>query len=420
MGIPPEEALPLIGEVLKAKDKSGAKVRQLYAQDHPMFSMLNPDVDGASTGGLGQVMPAIEKINLHALGIVELLDRKSAERAARVLQSLDLNSPTLKLTDGERKRLKLLRNSSFGPNRTEEQMITFGDLEILAKLNISPNSFKKLIITGWDATHRKMLYFNAENTPNMHIVYAGRISMSILMVFESLCLDLTRFGGRYAQPTEGLSGRAKLFDGGLASNAPTEFFVNGEEGSIKKQFQQHSTLTCIFAAKGKGHRATSKMQGFQQGKDTLGSVLEGTAIELVSMASGTNTNVAQNHAVESRKLDDTGNIMVLGHGPLGTLSFDASPAKMSARASTRQWIWQHEHQCAQIKVCSMPGKRVSWEQLTSMPSQLEIVKGEMRGAASCLSNGELQAIIDQRFEEESLNCVWQEICEKENLKRALA
>jgi hypothetical protein len=43
----------------------------------------------------------------------------------------------------------------------------------------------------------------------------------------------------------------------------------------------------------------------------------------------------------------------------------------------------------------MPDKGSSWEQLTLMPGQLEIVKGEMRKAAHYLSNGELQAIIDQ-------------------------
>ncbi|MDR0715565.1 MAG: hypothetical protein LBF25_02210 [Puniceicoccales bacterium] len=164
--------------------------------------------------------------------------------------------------------------------------------------------------------------------PNMPIAYAGRISMSLPTIFKSLYLDLTRFGGRYAQLIEGLSGRAKLFDGGLASNVPTEFFVNGEEGSIKKQFQQHNTLTCIFNENGSGHRASSKMHGFQQGKDTFGGVLKDIAIELVSMASGANTNIAQNNAVESGKLDDTGNIMVLGHGPLETLSFDASPEEI--------------------------------------------------------------------------------------------
>ncbi|MDR0715564.1 MAG: hypothetical protein LBF25_02205 [Puniceicoccales bacterium] len=105
-----------------------AEVRQSYAYDHPMFSMLDPNVDGVPAR-LGKMMPIT---NLPALGVVELLDRKSAEGVARVLQGLNLDSTALKLTDGERNRLKLLRNSSFGPNRTEEQMITFCDLEILA------------------------------------------------------------------------------------------------------------------------------------------------------------------------------------------------------------------------------------------------------------------------------------------------
>ncbi|MDR0595541.1 MAG: patatin-like phospholipase family protein [Puniceicoccales bacterium] len=423
IGISPKEAFPLIGEVLKAKNKSDAEVRPSYASDHPMFSMLDSDVDEVPVAN-NRLVKMISAINLPALGVVELLDRKSAEVVAQVLQRLDLDSFALKLTDGERRRLKLLRNPSFGSNRTEEQMITFGDLRILAKLNISSNPFKNLIITGWDATHRRVLYFNAENTPDAPIAYAGRISASIPMIFKSPCLHLTKFGGRYAQPTEGLSGKAKLFDGGLVSNASVEIFIKGEEGSAKRQSQQQSTLTCIFDENGSGHQATSKRRGFQRSKNTLKKILKDSVLAFVYKESKANVSLADYFA-ENRKLDDTSNIMILGHGPLETFSFNASSeeieaAKMSARASARQWILQHEHQCAQIKVCSMPDKEVSWKQLTSMPDQLEVVKGEMREAACCLSSCELQDIIYQQFEEESLNCVWQEICEEENLKRAFA
>jgi hypothetical protein len=80
--------------------------------------------------------------------------------------------------------LRILAISFEGiTERTEEKKITFKDLALLHR--IAPNQFKNLTITRWDSENRETLYFDVQNTPNMPIAYAARISISLPTFFNT-------------------------------------------------------------------------------------------------------------------------------------------------------------------------------------------------------------------------------------------
>lgn len=381
IGISSENFLQFVDDIQAAKDKPGSEIQQLYDSKHPMFKMLN------------------FKNKKSALGIIELIDQKSSNQVTSFLKEIKLNE--LDLSEEDKKRLQSLMNLT--ELHTEDNMITFNDLKILSKINISNNPFKELTITGWDATHQQELYFNAENTPNMPIAYANRISMSLPNIFQSPTLNVSRFGGKYAEK-QNLSGPAQLFDGGLGSNSPSEMFVNATD-PLQSQLQQQNTLTCIFDEGGEAHRATSTAdgKGFQYATGA-----SGLAQDVFVAVGGAKTKVSQNRAIENKKLDNLGQIMIVGHGQLGTTSFGATQeqkeaANMVSEALTQQWIDQHENEYARIELATLPEGK-NFEQLSE--EQKNELQEQLRNLAEQLNDHELQKIISQIYDNDGLNAMF--------------
>jgi len=97
--------------------------------------------------------------------------------------------------------------------KTGNPNITFRELEALTNIEGSP--YKKLTLTGTNITEKKLEYYNAQNTPDMPIVLAARISASFPGAFKPVIVD----------------GNVKV-DGGLLDNLPSIFH---QEPYVKRE-----------------------------------------------------------------------------------------------------------------------------------------------------------------------------------------
>src|SRR5690606_8061931 len=118
-------------------------------------------------------------------------------------------------------------------------MVTFKDLHLMHLL--APAQFKELTLTGWDSTNKQETYFNAQNTPDMPVAVAGRISMSIPVYFRSVDFD----------PGDG-SGTRSFTDGGVGSNMPTEVITDNLQGRALEEARARTALM-TFDENGKAY-----------------------------------------------------------------------------------------------------------------------------------------------------------------------
>jgi predicted acylesterase/phospholipase RssA len=164
------------------------------------------------------------------------LDRKTAQSVANVLNSTagqeairavreKIKEGSSKVSADELKKVLRLSEPDFSGGNRELQMVTFKDLEILHR--IDPVHFKTLSIVGFRGEESKMETFSAERTPDMPIVYAGRISMAAPLVFT-------------APVYQGVIYR----DGGLGNNFPTDVVHQGKSGAA---LDQSHAETMLFA-----------------------------------------------------------------------------------------------------------------------------------------------------------------------------
>jgi NTE family protein len=97
--------------------------------------------------------------------------------------------------------------------KTGDSEITFGQL--------SMKGFKDLYVTGTSLTRQRMLVFSAETYPDMKIKDAVRISMSIPLYFEAVCIDSS---GQVLHCRKSRDVSDLMVDGGLTGNFPIAIF----------------------------------------------------------------------------------------------------------------------------------------------------------------------------------------------------
>jgi NTE family protein len=102
--------------------------------------------------------------------------------------------------------------------KTENGAITFQELH--EKIG-TENSFRDLYVTGTDLTLQKSVVFSWETYPNMRIVDALRISMSVPLYYQAVFLDNDGNIVEKPKKTEGLH---VMVDGGIISNFPIHIF----------------------------------------------------------------------------------------------------------------------------------------------------------------------------------------------------
>jgi NTE family protein len=270
------------------------------------------------------------------LRALKALDEQSALSISGWLQqnwnTPDFQNKLAELPPDDAARLATLREKPDFSKDRSESMATFRDLQLLRA--VGGNTFKELTLTGWDKKNQSTVYFNAQNTPNMPIALAGRISMSMPLYFRSIEYDL---GDN--------QGPRHLTDGGTGSNMPAEVFENRIEaqntenvdGEVQGQYSR--TLLLGFDEQGKADRMRFGAPHFESHHSAYS--LNGV---LSWLATGSATMQNENFGKDRKKLYDSGpNGFIVHHGKLGTKSFGAAPEKIEearrdATQKAREWL----------------------------------------------------------------------------------
>ena len=194
-------------------------------------------------------------IGFHGGTAMELVDRISATSVKAFLDSNDgkaklalgIQNGTVSRNDAH--SVMGLTHQDFNVDRTH-QTVTFRDLDVLSKVN--SGKFKSLTLTGWNTTDKQLTYFNFENTPDMPIAIASRISMSIPYFFAAVKYDAGQ-------------GEKTWVDGGVGSNMPAGAIFDGIEHRLKDATARMD-LTDMVGAAGdlKDARARTPLMTFDE------------------------------------------------------------------------------------------------------------------------------------------------------------
>lgn len=195
--------------------------------------------------------------------------------------------------------------------------LTFNDLRLLNILN--PKKFKCLHITGYDTVAEKVVYYNAQNSPDMLCYIACRVSIAIPVLFKSVVIDDVPHS-----------------DGGIGSNIPLETF------SSRPDYKPETTMVLAFDNAGRSNeilhnplikpkprtmmqkilRVAMKSLGYDfliQGSQPRRSHFPSALAILIA-----GKNFPQSKENDAQKLYEKGpGTFVVPHGDLGTASFAA-------------------------------------------------------------------------------------------------
>ncbi|CAK0762312.1 hypothetical protein CCP4SC76_3690005 [Gammaproteobacteria bacterium] len=302
------EGLKTLSERIGAKDLTG-KLEHL--------DTLYPEV---KLTGLS-IQAGKVQVSIQAGKALEILDNQSASHVQNYLvenwntENFQNKLMTLKGQYGEDavQRLAQLRTQDFNTDRTN-QMITFNDLKLLHQLE--PSKFKELTLTGWDDDNKREVYFNAKNTPDMPIAVAGRISMSIPIVFKPVTFNT------------GPEGPRQFTDGGVGSNMPAEVLTEGLKGPDLEEVYARTALM-TFDEQGTAH---VMMHGTRAERD-------GIEPSWAKKNFSGNPDFVAAFNADKQKVHDSGpNTFVVFHGDIDTRDFTTSKEKQE----TATLIASHE------------------------------------------------------------------------------
>jgi len=116
--------------------------------------------------------------------------------------------------------------------KTGDAEITFRELH---KMN-----FRDLYVTGTSLNHQKLIVFSYETYPDMKVKDAVRISMSIPLYFEAICIDTA---GRVVNGRKMTGYYDIMVDGGFTGNFPISLFDSTTV--LNGNFQRDSNLTTL-------------------------------------------------------------------------------------------------------------------------------------------------------------------------------
>lgn len=245
-------------------------------------------------------------LGFDAGAVVQTLDRMVARSAAHYLdghwREITRMPQWALFTPQQQQRLELLRAPDFTVSRAG-QMLTFGDLQLLRQLD--PARFKELVVTGWNQSEQRLVYFSHQNYPEMPLALAGRISMGIPGLFADVMIEAQ---GRMQRWT----------DGGVGNNLPTEPVFAGLDGQALQEAYAR-TLVMAFADAGRSHAVLHGPPA---------ACLPGVN-PLVTLLSG-NPHFPQVVHADRRKLHAAGlHAMPVAHGDLEIGSFLAGEARVA-------------------------------------------------------------------------------------------
>lgn len=270
-----------------------------------------------------------------AAGVIDAIDRTTTRRVQDFLNREDIRRFIRENVFGAQlNRLEQLRTRAIVA-QNESDLVTFADLALLREIASAAglgNYFLRLTLSFWNTTRQQEGFFDAGTYPNIPIVYATRAAIALPAAFQSIVLTLD---GQVCM----------IQDGGLGSNSPSEVFFDKlsaqatEREKIAYQNAQSKTLSCVFDDQGVGYRSESSHYTYGESKP-IRFLLQ--AIGVVESAQ----QMEELRSCENKKLDLIGNVLVIPHGDLYTLTFNptseqkAAADKMSELA-TETWCCNH-------------------------------------------------------------------------------
>ncbi|HTJ52061.1 MAG TPA: patatin-like phospholipase family protein [Cyclobacteriaceae bacterium] len=114
-----------------------------------------------------------------------------------------------------------------------------GDAEITFR-ELHEMNFRDLYVTGTSLNHQKLIVFSYETYPNMKVKDAVRISMSIPLYFEAICIDSA---GRVVNGRTTTGYYDIMVDGGFTGNFPISLFDSTTTSN--GYFQRDSNLATL-------------------------------------------------------------------------------------------------------------------------------------------------------------------------------
>lgn len=329
-----------VGGLTAVSLASGHRIRELSE----LTDKLNMWELTTTPKNFGMRYPSVDvdcRVGFHSGRALELLDEISAGSVASYLndhwetRGFQKKLAALRRSEGEESlaRLNALRTQDFNADRTR-QMITFNDLALMHRLD--PANFKHLVLTGWDLKNERMSYFAHENTPHMPIAVAGRISMSLPVLFKSVTYD----------PGD-TDGRRTFVDGGVGSNVSTEVVFDGLQG---RDLVEARVRTAVMTFDQGGEAYTVMHESSRKRNAFLNWVL--------SKVSG-NPNFGEAAKNDDAKVKDAGpNTFVVFHGDIGTLDLSASAervekAKLQSTLKALEQIEQRQGQAYMVECRSV-------------------------------------------------------------------
>lgn len=308
---------------------------------YPGFDTISGQGTWAQRAGIRSVSGDLDNSAQQAL---KLLDHETAKSVGDFVDQVNLKRAVRDgtITKDEAERLEVfkglkeqLEDPDFKGDRSES-MVTFNDLRILSKLN--PEQFKELTLTGFNKTTKAVEYFNADTNPDLPIAFAGRISMSIPLYFQTV-----KLGDEYV-------------DGGIGSNMPSEAVLKKADGGklegAELEQARAKTMLMVFDEDGAGLAAmhTPKQQTFSK-EWTYGPN------KLISNATG--ADYVKTQRDDQAKTTAAGpNVHVVFHGDVGTFDLDATQAqkefgKQMATLRTLEQIEARQNQAYQVQVANV-------------------------------------------------------------------
>ncbi len=263
----------------------------------------------------------------HALAVA---DKATAGRVSEYLQNSWGKEPfTSKLVELTNKhgqqtmeRILMLKQTPDFESDRSGKMVTFKDLAILSELD--PQVFKELTLTGYDKSKGTTTYFDAKSYPDMPVAVAGRISMGIPVIFQTVKFD----------PQDG-KGTRKWVDGGVGSNMPSEVVLGGKEG---RELESTKAKTLLFTYSENGNwqeklHGDGKFKGSPVSNFIKGLIAGNTGLNKVNMS-------------DNGKIYEGGlNTFVVHHNDIGTMDLKASEVRvqMAQAQSTLMSLKQIEN-----------------------------------------------------------------------------
>lgn len=316
----------------------------------------------------GGIMPKGGTHEARAAGVVQAIDQVTAESVAAFLNKgkLEARKGEPAFTQEEIARLTVLRQGyddnvrriSNGTTCRTDPAVTFNDLTLLRRME-GGEQFKNLTLTTWSKSEKKTILLNAETVPHMPLALAARCSMALPHYFSKLTLNLERYAQNPSADKLAAPQRSYV-DGGIAMNLPTTVFIPYGDKAGNVEEQQAKTMSFVFDDGGlAAMRQSLKSRQSLPGK--IFSFIKNGAMGLtLGEATGFplfNKNYVYKVLKERERISSLGNVMIVGHGDLGTLSLSPSADQLHiadavAEAQAMQHVYNTKRQAYCVVVDS--------------------------------------------------------------------